>query len=315
MYLLVETKANPRFGFAAEAYRRGLNSLYISRSTAQRSDARVGETAQHHPAPRDRGCRRAWGFGPAVRLANGCPCTLAILMNLLEEKLPNASISADVSPSEFLARCELVAKDCGWNLEREPDADHIFIHPLDDLPIQLGIAAGERLEVDVSAPWTTHPTGCQEYVEILRYAFAALSNAYAERYGPQPRLYTGRCSPEWDRAAWNGKRLERVRWKFRQAVEDLAIGPGDAPARLRTVLSARDSILKLKPDDLPPPLRHHWCWIKQEVTRREPVPGSSQGKLDATLSRMRKQTGAKIAERILAIAHAIDVLSGVPWDQ
>jgi hypothetical protein len=35
MYLLVETKANPRFGFAAEAYRRGLNWLYISRSTTE----------------------------------------------------------------------------------------------------------------------------------------------------------------------------------------------------------------------------------------------------------------------------------------
>jgi len=50
------------------------------------------------------------------------------------------------------------------------------------------------------------------------------------------------------------------------------------------------------------------------VMWRQPLH-PSQGTLDATLSRMRKQTGAKIAERIVAISDAIDALSGVRWDQ
>ena len=82
--------------------------------------------------------------------------------------------------------------------------------------------------------------------------------------------------------------------KFSQAVYYLAVGEGDVRSRLR---NAYQEFHTVRGDELPAELRPCFEWICHELTKRpEKFPG--QGRLDATLARIRNSTGSKIAKRI-----------------
>lgn len=80
------------------------------------------------------------------------------------------------------------------------------------------------------------------------------------------------------------------------AVEALATGAGDVRSRLR---SAFYSIMPLRPDDLPAQVRADFEWVMRELTKREPT--GREGRLNATLYRMRNRTGVRIAQRIVVV--------------
>ena len=84
--------------------------------------------------------------------------------------------------------------------------------------------------------------------------------------------------------------------KLSETVTALAIGAGDIKVRL---LCATDFLWAVHPDMLPPDVRPHLVWVREQLTRFESV--GSEGSIAATLRRIHRSTGVKIAERIVLI--------------
>lgn len=87
--------------------------------------------------------------------------------------------------------------------------------------------------------------------------------------------------------------------KLTTTIRYLATGPGDARQRL-----ARAFLIfhTLGEEDFPPEARARWNWVKQQLTKFGPLmhPDGTvwRGSVEHTMSRIRKKTGAKIAEAI-----------------
>ena len=89
--------------------------------------------------------------------------------------------------------------------------------------------------------------------------------------------------------------------KFSAAVYLLSIGPGDVRSRLFK------AFLELHPvteQDLPGNLRRDYRWIHHQLTKREPL--HDEGKLLATLKRMRNSTGVRLAKRIVDLKDRLE---------
>lgn len=232
--------------------------------------------------------------------------------DLLADPLPAATATMGVPAGEFFARCESIAARLRWKPERQTDPhdpEHLRLNlhrPAGEATLWL-VAKGQALELELDRPrgW-----GCREYAAALRAGYGALFGAYKEAYRFRPRLTVGRCAPAWDRAPWTRERLSELRWALHEAITTLAVGRGNAPARLRVALP---SLMDFELEQFPPPLRRVWASIRKQVTSRQPT-NPRFGTLDATLVKMRSSTGARIAEQIVAISKAVDELSGVPWD-
>ena len=102
-------------------------------------------------------------------------------------------------------------------------------------------------------------------------------------------------------------RYSRCREKCRAALYTLAVHEGDVRDRLAR---AYRYLRMLSEDEIPPSLRTEWVEILQSLTRRGPQVGPN-GEIWApavthTLLRMRNSTGRRIAERIYALARALD---------
>ena len=92
--------------------------------------------------------------------------------------------------------------------------------------------------------------------------------------------------------------------KFAMAIYRLAIGPGDVRSRLR------DAFYEVHPVQsslLPDGIRQEYDWILEQLTKCEPR-FERDSRLDATLSKMRNNTGTKIAKRIVELKRRIDDL-------
>jgi hypothetical protein len=63
----------------------------------------------------------------------------------------------------------------------------------------------------------------------------------------------------------------------------------------------------VRASDLPEPLRKHLQWVYDEITWR-PARHKLEGTVEATLAQMKNSTASKIAERVLALADALDEL-------
>ena len=99
----------------------------------------------------------------------------------------------------------------------------------------------------------------------------------------------------------------RCREKFQAALYRLAVGEGDVRQRLR---GAYRYLRMLSEEEVPVDLRTEWRSIQDALTRRGPdiaVDGTVyKNSIDNTLAHMRNVTGRRIAERIYALARAID---------
>ena len=78
------------------------------------------------------------------------------------------------------------------------------------------------------------------------------------------------------------------------AVEGLCTGGGDVRERLRTTA---DYLVPLRKEDFPERLQDDFEWVMNQLTRY-PARCKKWGPIDGTLARIRRSTGAKIAQRI-----------------
>ena len=107
--------------------------------------------------------------------------------------------------------------------------------------------------------------------------------------------------------------------KFSRAAYSLATGEDEIRLRLLSVF--QDDLLCITPEHLPPQLREDYRWIKQQVTKYDQKYRgyskhfeSSDGryghlmltKLEATLYRIRRATGAKLARKLFEIWTVLD---------
>ncbi len=81
--------------------------------------------------------------------------------------------------------------------------------------------------------------------------------------------------------------------KLREAVHDLATGPGDVRSRL---LVAYGRFWHLTTDRFPRSVRRDVAWIRRQLTRG--VPATERDRVRSALAKMRNTTGSKIAKRI-----------------
>lgn len=107
--------------------------------------------------------------------------------------------------------------------------------------------------------------------------------------------------------------------KFGRAVCSLATGEDEI--RKRLLLVFQGDLLMITPEHLPTRLRDDYQWIKEEITKfDEKHPGYNKNfetddgrfdhliptKLEATLFRIRRATGAKIARKLFHIWSVLD---------
>ena len=95
--------------------------------------------------------------------------------------------------------------------------------------------------------------------------------------------------------------------KLSLAVHYLAVGEDEVRKRLKSAFMEFHPVTK---DDLPPHLREDWKWIINQLTRFGPVRHADGtvfvGAVDNTLSKIRKSTGAKIAQKIVTLASELE---------
>ena len=107
-------------------------------------------------------------------------------------------------------------------------------------------------------------------------------------------------------------RAEDVIWRVTAAVEAMCVGKGDVRSRL--LAAVRDHLLPLREEDFPVALRPRFRRILGTATKYEsrdldeklPLPfGKSheefEGMVGATMRRIRRKTGAKVAKDIWSL--------------
>lgn len=157
---------------------------------------------------------------------------------------------------------------------------------------------------DVVTSWKTFPIEPDEYVSTAKTAYKPLLDGYKAKYGAKLRLGFSRKPKPWDRTSFDCAQVEYAHEKFNLAVRSMAVHPGDVRERLEAAYLA---LMEVRPGDLPLPLQEHLQWISDQLTWRGPR-WEGEGTLHATVVKMRKATGVKIAKRIMAIKDALDEL-------
>jgi len=98
---------------------------------------------------------------------------------------------------------------------------------------------------------------------------------------------------EWSRSYVHGK--------LREIIYSLAVGPDDIRKRL---FYAHQGFAHIRKEQFPEELQADWEWVISQLTKFGPVVhyGTlTRGSVEHTCSRIRKQTGVKIANKILEI--------------
>ena len=108
------------------------------------------------------------------------------------------------------------------------------------------------------------------------------------------------------------KRAEDVIWRVTAAVETMCVGKGDVRSRL--LAAVRDHLLPLREKDFPASLRPKYRRILEAMTRYDssdldekiPLPygklhAECESRLEATMRRVRRSTGANIAKDIWSL--------------
>lgn len=97
--------------------------------------------------------------------------------------------------------------------------------------------------------------------------------------------------------------------KVSDALNILATGSEDIKDRL---IGAGDVFLCVHPDGVPEELRNHVQWVQNQLTRFKAT--GNEGDLRATMRRIRKSTGVKIAKRIVYIYYGLRSYVEHPYD-
>jgi hypothetical protein len=239
-------------------------------------------------------------------------------MDILDIPLPKLTLKIDIDASTFFDRCEAIAASRGWEVDRRrayagPGYDHLNLHRGDIGPnrypmVRMVSVPRElhRLDLDVVTHWTTRPISYDEYLQVARESYSALLNGYKEAHGKRFRLGIPRRPESVDLRKVDCGRISYAAEKFTGFTRSLAIGEGDARRRL---ISAFGGFHVIRPEDLPQPLRKHLAWVYAQITKRE-ARHQYEGQVEATVSTMKNATAAKVLERLVDLAEAIDALDG-----
>lgn len=100
---------------------------------------------------------------------------------------------------------------------------------------------------------------------------------------------------------------ESVIERVHLAIETLATGPGDVRSRLKR---AGITLTPLQVREFPEELRREFQWIMEQLTRHDPV--RSEGRIEATMSRIQNSTGEMIAKRLFALYSKLQEMRGSP---
>ena len=236
-------------------------------------------------------------------------------MDLLEIALPELRLRVDIEASSFLDGCEEVARAHGWAVDRRreyagPGYDQLNLHigtgPRGYPMIRMVAVPREprRLRLDVVEDWKTCPPDYDEYLDVARAAYSTLLREYKKLKGKLYRLGVPRRPVAVDLDALDCATIGYAAEKFGGLCRSLAIGPGDARDRL---INAHSFFYVIRPEDLPEPLRVHLAWVHSEITKR-PARHRLEGSVEGTVRTMKTATAARILERLVDIADAIERL-------
>jgi len=92
-----------------------------------------------------------------------------------------------------------------------------------------------------------------------------------------------------------------IHGKLRETIYSLAVGPDDIRRRL---FYAHQGFAHIRKEQFPKELQADWEWVIHQLTKFGPAVyfGTlTRGSVEHTCSRIRKQTGVKIAKKILEI--------------
>lgn len=236
-------------------------------------------------------------------------------MDLLDIPLPELKLKIDIDPTTFLDRCESIARDRGWRIDRRqacagPGYDQLNLH-IGDGPQQYPMLRmvsvpreTYRLHLDVVTNWQSRPIAYDKYLGVARTAYRELLTAYGDAHGKRYRLGVPKRPEAVDLGKLDCQRISYAAEKFDGLRRSLAVGKGDARERL---ISAHMGIYVIRPDDLPQPLSKHLAWVYEQITRRPPRH-QFEGAVEATVRTMKTATAARILERLVDLADAISVL-------
>jgi len=237
-------------------------------------------------------------------------------MNLLDRPLPQMSLRPDVSASDFFDRCEQIASRKSYRIDRRREyagkgSDQLNLHIREEPDVLMVrmVATPEdpqRVACDVVAAWKDSSVTYDEYVRVAKSAYSPLLREYSSVHGRRLSLGIGRKSPiwNWDRSAAGYQQFHYSHQKFQEAVRALAVGAGDARRR---VWAAFLILHVLRAEELPEPLQPDFAWVIKKVSCRR-ARWRYEGDVQATLAQMKCVTAAKIAERIVDIADALNEL-------
>jgi hypothetical protein len=235
---------------------------------------------------------------------------IELKMNLLYEELPNLTLHPKLEPSVFFDRCEEVAKEKGYGIDRRreyagagSDQLNLYVGGEPDVcPIIRMVSfpsLKDRLNIDVVDDQID-----LVYDKYMPYALATCQKflqEYAIKFGTKLRLGIPRRRPHFDLSIADFSSIPYAREKFELAIRDMVTGKGDVRERLR---NAYLTIHMVSPDNLPEPLESELRWIYHELTKR-PARWRGEGTVGATTAAMTRKKGEKIAEHILAIYDAL----------
>ena len=121
------------------------------------------------------------------------------------------------------------------------------------------------------------------------------------------------------------ERAEDVIWPVTAAVETMCVGKGDVRSRL--LAAVRDHLVPLREEDFPAALRPKYRRILEAATKYDssdldekfPLPygkyhAESEGLLEATMRRIRRNTGASIAKEIWSLYQELLAIVRPPPD-
>ena len=126
-----------------------------------------------------------------------------------------------------------------------------------------------------------------------------------------------------DQETTSRDRARDVIWRVTAAVETLCVGQGDVRSRLQRAVA--DQLVPLREQDFPVALRDKFRRIIEAATRydasdldrRFPLPfGRShterQGTIQATMRRIRRRTGARIAQDVWSLYRELLEIARTP---
>lgn len=236
-------------------------------------------------------------------------------MDLLEVPLPELRLVLDQDTSTFFDRCEEIARDQGWNIDRRPayagpGYDQLNLHigrGREGRPILRMVSTPDdkgRLSLDVVAEWTTSLIDYDEYVDVSKASYDRLLTEYKKRWDKRYRLGVPRKPKTVDFDRLDCSKISYAAEKFMGLTRSLAIGTGDARDRL---VNAFTGLHVIRPEDLPEPLDSHLRWVYTEITKR-PARHRFEGSVEATVRTMKNRSAARVLERLVDLAEAIDRL-------